>query len=145
VQIRQATLEDLEGIYEVETCCFSNPWAKESIQKDLESPITTYVVAEIEGQIIAFAGLWKVLDEGQITNIAVHPSYRGLKIGKRLLQELVSIAVDAQIKVMLLEVRKSNEIARRLYESQGFKVIGQRKGYYQKPVEDALVLERLVE
>ena len=95
----------------------------------------------IENEIVVgYAGMWKIQDEGHITNIAVHPEFRGVHIGKALMSQLINEARSLGVNSMTLEVRKSNIIARNLYESFGFKEAGVRKGYYADNKEDAIVM-----
>ena len=140
MRIREATKEDLTAIFEIETKSFSVAWSKDSIEKELNSPITLYLVAEKEGEIVGYIGSWKILQEVEITNLAVAPSFRGQGIGKELLKSLLERVKKEGMQEVLLEVRKSNRVAKTLYESLGFTFRGIRKGYYQKPTEDALIL-----
>ena len=139
--IRKANREDSEGIYRLEIDTFSIPWSKEAIIKEFENTFANYFIAEEDNQIIGYIGVWKVLEEGQITNIAVHKDYRRRGIGKELIKTLMNFGREEKIEVFLLEVRKSNEAAKKLYEQMGFTHLGIRKNYYQKPTEDAVLME----
>ena len=139
--IRKANREDSEGIYRLEIDTFSIPWSKEAIVKGFENTFANYFIAEEDNQIIGYIGVWKVLEEGQITNIAVHKDYRRRGIGKELIKTLMNFGREEKIEVFLLEVRKSNEAAKKLYEQMGFTHLGIRKNYYQKPTEDAVLME----
>ncbi|MEG0387632.1 MAG: ribosomal protein S18-alanine N-acetyltransferase [Niameybacter sp.] len=138
--IRKATLGDVQSIYEIEVDSFSVPWSLESIAKELESSVAYYLIAEEEGQVLGYAGLWNVVGEGQITNIAVRPSGRRKGIGKQLIEGLMSYGQDRALEVLILEVRASNEPAINLYTGAGFTEVGKRKNYYTKPTEDALLM-----
>lgn len=138
--IRKGTKEDIEAIYNIELESFSVPWSLESITKELENEMAYYVVAEEEGQVLGYAGLWDVVGEGQITNIAVRPSGRRKGIGKKLVEGLIAYGKEKSLEVLILEVRQSNEAAIKLYSGAGFKEIGKRKNYYTKPTEDALLM-----
>lgn len=138
--IRKGTKEDIEAIYNIELESFSVPWSLESITKELENEMAYYVVAEEEGQVLGYAGLWNVVGEGQITNIAVRPSGRRKGIGKKLVEGLIAYGKEKSLEVLILEVRQSNEAAIKLYSGAGFKEIGKRKNYYTKPTEDALLM-----
>lgn len=134
------TLEDLEAVYELSKTCFSMPWSLDSLTKELTNPVAQYQVAEIGNQIIGYGGLWCVMDEGEITNIAVANAYRQRGIGQAILQALLSVAKENNLKVIYLEVRTSNSAAIKLYEKAGFKCVGIRKHYYSQPVEDAVIM-----
>lgn len=138
--IRKGTKEDIEAIYAIELESFSVPWSLESITKELENEMAYYVVAEEAGQVLGYAGLWDVVGEGQITNIAVRPSGRRKGIGKKLVEGLMAYGKEKGLEVLILEVRESNEAAIKLYSQAGFKDIGKRKNYYTKPTEDAILM-----
>ena len=93
-------------------------------------------------RIVGFAGIMVVADEAELLNIAVLPDEQGKGVGKRLLGCMLENAGKRNAYRMLLEVRKSNETARSLYEKNGFTVLGERKGYYSNPTEDAIIMER---
>jgi ribosomal-protein-alanine N-acetyltransferase len=99
-----------------------------------------YLVAEEDGRIVAYGGAWMILEEGHITNIAVDEAYRGRGIGKALLAALMQYAANLGVQYLTLEVRKSNAVARGLYESFGFQPLGVRKRYYEDNGEDALLM-----
>ncbi|MGL4798956.1 MAG: ribosomal protein S18-alanine N-acetyltransferase [Cellulosilyticaceae bacterium] len=138
--IRKAVAEDAEGIYALEQVTFSTPWSREAIDKEFENPVATYWVAEADGEIVGYVGVWCVLEEGQITNVAVHKSHRGQGIGKQLIKALKESMNEAGLEVLLLEVRESNAVAKKLYEGSGFQVLGMRKNYYTKPTEHGLIM-----
>lgn len=133
-------IEDVQAVYDLSKECFSTPWSLESLTKELVNPVAAYEVAEIDGKIIGYGGLWCVMDEGEITNIAVHPEYRKQGIGESVLKALLNEAQTRNLKVIHLEVRSSNVAARRLYEKFGFESISIRKNYYKQPIEDAVIM-----
>lgn len=139
--IRKATLQDIENIATLEEATFSVPWSREAIEKDLSNPVATYFVAEENESIVGYVGVWCVLDEGQITNVAVHKNYRQQGIGRQLIQTLIAYAKEKALMMLLLEVRESNEAAKKLYQSCQFESIAKRKNYYTKPVEDACIMQ----
>ncbi|MDO4869862.1 MAG: ribosomal protein S18-alanine N-acetyltransferase [Bacillota bacterium] len=146
VIIRQADIKDAGDIYEIETLCFPDPWSMESIEYELEeNPRAFYVVAEHSGQVVGYAGLWWIEDEGHITNVAVRPGFRNRKIGEGIVSVLLDFTLQEGIRHHTLEVRRSNEPAIGLYEKFGFEVEGVRKGYYQHNKEDALIMWRHAE
>jgi ribosomal-protein-alanine N-acetyltransferase len=124
----------------IETQCFPTPWSKKLFEKELELENTIYLVVREEGKVVGYVGLQKVLNEGHITNLAVHPKYRRRKIGITLAKKVMQKAKEAGVNHFILEVRASNKEAQNLYEKLGFVIIGWRKGYYQNPVEDAMLM-----
>lgn len=141
--IRQATVNDVDDIYEIERLCFPEPWSRESMVYELESnPRAFYIVAELEGQVAGYAGLWWIGDEGHITNVAVKPGFRNRRIAQGIMGVMIEFTTKEGILHHTLEVRRSNEPAIRLYEKFGFRVEGVRKGYYQNNKEDALIMWR---
>jgi ribosomal-protein-alanine N-acetyltransferase len=99
-------------------------------------------VAEWGDQLAAYAILWKVLDEGELANIAVRKDLRGCGIGSGILNRILEVAEDSGVRSLYLEVRESNGLAREMYARRGFHEIGVRKGYYEVPREDARVLKK---
>lgn len=144
-QVRLAKPEDALDIYEVEQACFSVPWSLASIEEELVSPGRLYVVIEVNGQIIGYGGSWMVLDEGQITNIAIVPAHRREGYGAIMTRKLVKELIGKGMKEIFLEVRVSNGPAQALYRRLGFTTKGHRKDYYTEPVEDAYIMSLQVE
>ncbi|MFC4620583.1 ribosomal protein S18-alanine N-acetyltransferase [Camelliibacillus cellulosilyticus] len=141
LNIRVMGLDDIDQLLEVEYASFAHPWKREAFENELTTNrFATYFVAEIDGKIVGYCGVWVVLDEAHITNIAVLPDYRGLKIGETLLRKVMLFAQLKRAKTMTLEVRVSNHIAQGLYRKFGFQNGGIRKRYYTDNYEDALVM-----
>lgn len=141
VEIITTVPEHLDGIMAVEKLSFKIPWSRESfIEEITRNKFAIYISAVLDGMVIGYAGMWGVLDEGHITNIAVHPEFRNMGVGSLLLQGLIDRARERDISRMTLEVRKNNETAQRLYRKFGFEVKGVRKGYYADNGEDALIM-----
>ena len=139
--LRQAGPEDTDAIYEIERLCFPDPWSREAIRSEMtENSRAFYVVAEIEGEVIGYAGLWWIEDEGHITNVAVKPGFRNRRIGSHIIEAMLDYTGQQGIRHYTLEVRESNISARALYEKYGFEVEGVRKGYYRIGHEDALIM-----
>lgn len=132
------THERLEDLLKVEENAFSKPWSRQQFLGELASDATRYFLAEADGQIVGYAGAWLIVDEVQITNIAVHSDYRRRGIGKALLTHLLNTTQEEGATFYSLEVRRSNLPAQALYKSQGFSVQGERKNYYGD--EDALIM-----
>ena len=143
VIIRQAGPADTADIFEIEKLCFPDPWSKDSIRYELEeNEKAFYLVAEHSGKVVGYMGLWWILDEGHITNVAVRPGYRNRKIAEGIIRVMLEHTIGAGILHHTLEVRRDNQPAINLYEKFGFEVDGVRKGYYQFDGEDALIMWR---
>ncbi len=132
------THEYLDALLLVEENAFKKPWSRQQFLGELASDATRYFLAEVDGRIVGYAGAWLIVDEVQITNIAVHSDYRRQGIGKALLCHLLDATTKEGANYFSLEVRRSNLPAQALYESQGFLVAGERKNYYGD--EDALIM-----
>lgn len=141
LSFRLMTLKDIPGIMVVEHDAFTLPWTEDAFRNELTmNHFAHYMVLEYEGRIIGYAGMWTIVDEAHITNIALLSAYRGRKWGERLLSELMKTAAFMGMERMTLEVRVSNEVAQQLYRKKGFKPAGIRKGYYSDNQEDALIM-----
>lgn len=141
VTYRLMTLADAAAVHHIEEAVFPTPWTLESFEMEMtKNTQATYVVALEDDEIIGFCGMWIVLDESQITNVAVMPAGRGKGIGEQLMREAMRIAKEQGCVVMSLEVRVSNDVAQNLYRKLGFQAGGIRKGYYTDNQEDALVM-----
>lgn len=139
--VRKMELSDVEAIYQLSCENFSEPWSSISIEKEVSNPVATYFVADLKGEVVGFGGIWHVLDEGEIINIAVAKKYQRTGIGSILLNQMMACAKNKKLGVIHLEVRASNEGAQHLYKAQGFKQIAIRKAYYHNPNEDAIIME----
>lgn len=143
--IRLMTMDDIDDIMEIEMLSFNIPWSRDSFVSELTTnKFAKYIIARIGNKVVGYAGMWKVLDEGHITNIAVHPKYRQRKIGTGLVEVLLSLAQEFEISKLTLEVRKSNKAALTLYKKFGFEALGIRKKYYADNHEDALIMWKVV-
>ena len=148
VRIRLMRLKDVEAVADIEEASFARPWSRESFRQELtRNAAARYLVAEAHGQIAGYAGAWIILDESHITNIAVHPDFRGKGIGRRLTEELLQVLSNLGAGYATLEVRVSNLRAQQLYRSLGFVSVGRRKRYYEDNNEDAylMVCDRMPE
>jgi ribosomal-protein-alanine N-acetyltransferase len=130
----------LDALARLETLCFSDPWSRASLEAELQNPQALFLVCELRGEPVGYCGLYWVLDEGSIANLAVDPACRRQGVGRALLHALFDFARRQQLLFLTLEVRPSNQAARALYASEGFLPVGRRKNYYRAPVEDALLL-----
>jgi len=139
--IRRMVYADCEAVQQIEQDTFAMPWSLESFRHEItDNACARYLVAELDGQIVGFAGLWMTIDEGQVTNIAVKQEYRGQGIGNQLFTALMQYAANLGAICMTLEVRRSNLAAQHLYISKGFIVLGVRKRYYEDNNEDAFFM-----
>lgn len=138
---RSMRLDDIKAIGEIEKEAFTTPWTENAFHNELtNNHFARYMVMELDGRIAGYAGMWLIMDEAHITNIAVRREYRGRKLGERLLRELKATASYFGARRMTLEVRVSNRIAQNLYEKLGFRVEGVRRAYYSDNNEDALIM-----
>lgn len=138
--IEEMKEEDIDGVFEVEKNCFEDYWSKDSFKKELNNNLAKYLVAKVDEKIAGYVGIWFVVDEGHITNVAVHENFRGKKIGDKLIKRLIEVCKDNNIVSMTLEVRASNVVAQNLYRKYGFKMAGIRKEYYSNNKEDAIIM-----
>ncbi|EDL62594.1 ribosomal protein S18-alanine N-acetyltransferase [Bacillus sp. SG-1] len=139
--IRLMNTEDLDQVMEVESNSFSIPWSRDAFFNEIETNhFATYIVIEEGGKVIGYCGVWIIVDEAHITNIAVLPSYRGQGLGDKLMRSMIEIAKEMGARTMTLEVRVSNTPAQSLYRKFGFQEGGIRKNYYSDNQEDALVM-----
>ena len=142
--LRDMRREDLPAVLDIERRSFAQPWSRAFFEKELATPFARLVVV-VEGavprpQVIGYTCRWRVTDEVHLLNVAVHPERRGLGHGRALVAGVVGEAEAARARVVYLEVRAGNVIARRLYRHLGFKDLGVRRGYYG-PGQDAIVME----
>lgn len=141
VQIEAMTLDDVDGVQEVERASFPVPWPANAFRTELtQNKNARYVVAREGERIVGYAGLWLMVDEAHITTFAVLPEHRRRRIGERMLQRLFEIADEMGAEWLTLEVRVSNIGAQRLYEKYGFRRAGVRRRYYSDNNEDALIM-----
>ena len=140
------TLErgDLPAVLEIERRSFGQPWSRAFFEKELSTPFARLVAAVDEAALrpclAGYTCRWRVTDEVHLLNVAVHPQYRGAGIGRRLVEAVLEEARAGAARVVFLEVRAGNVVARRLYRRLGFRDIGVRRGYYG-PGQDAIVME----
>ena len=135
--------EDIQGIFEISNLSFKLPWSMESIKSEIDNPSAKYIVAKDmeSNKVLGFIGIWIILDEGDITNIAVHPEFRNLGIGEKLLSSMIELCDSLNCNIINLEVRSSNLPAISLYKKLNFLEVGLRKGYYEDNKEDAILMQ----
>jgi ribosomal-protein-alanine N-acetyltransferase len=138
---RSMRMEDIPYICAIEQEAFATPWTAEAFHNELvHNHFAKYMVMERAGEVVGYAGMWMIVDEAHVTNIAISLPYRGRKWGELLLIELMKTASFMGAMRMTLEVRVSNAIAQRLYGKLGFYPVGTRRGYYSDNNEDALIM-----
>ena len=134
----------IDDVLAVEEASFTNPWTREMYLSELENRAVSFcfLARDRDGPVVGFCSFWRVLDELHINNLAVMPESRRQGIASALLARVLAEGTRLGMRRATLEVRRSNEAARLLYERFGFSVAGVRHGYYTNPVEDALILWR---
>lgn len=145
--VRAALDSDLPAIVTIELESFrSDPWPRESFESFIDRSGVTFIVAEDparRGTVAGYGVLIQAADEAEVLNLAVSAGSRGKGLGSALLRSLLESAEREGVRQVYLEVRESNAAARALYGAHGFVEVGRRRGYYQRPVEDALILQRV--
>ena len=143
VNIVPMTADHLEELERLERICFSRPWSRKMLAEELDNECAAFLVAEDPGtkEVVGYAGLLVMADEGYITNVAVFP-YRRRGVAGQIIQVFDNFARGNRLAFLTLEVRPSNAAAIALYRSFGFEEVGRRKNYYDLPKEDALILTK---
>jgi ribosomal-protein-alanine N-acetyltransferase len=144
ILIREMVAADVPDVVKIEKESFTDPWPESLFYDDVRSGDSYPLVIQIDNEIIGFGILWVAVDEGHITNIAVSKKYQRKSVARTLLSYILRLAAGMKLAQIVLEVRASNEPAISLYESFGFEPLAIRKRYYQHPVEDALVMRKVV-
>ena len=137
---RRMTQDDADVIAELEAKSFAMPWSREDFWHEAQNELATYIVCELEERIIAYAGAWVSFNQAEVMSVAVEPEFRGQGFGTILFGELIKAVKERGAKSITLEVRPSNTVAIKLYESFGLRSVGRRKGYYIDNGEDALIM-----
>ncbi|WP_226086397.1 ribosomal protein S18-alanine N-acetyltransferase [Mesobacillus sp. S13] len=141
ITFRHMTVDDLDEVMEVEVNSFTIPWSREAFFNELtKNQFAQYLIVEVDQKVVGYCGVWIIVDEAHITNIALLPEYRGLKLGKALMAKVMELAREMDAMRMTLEVRVSNVRAQNLYRKFGFEEGAIRKQYYTDNMEDALVM-----
>jgi len=143
IDVREMTLDDLDQVMEIENACFTTPWTRESFEKEIrDNHLAKYLVILYNEQMVGYGGMWFIVDEAHITNIAINKEFRNRKLGSFLVKAMIEYAERLGIHRMTLEVRESNIPAQGLYTKFGFKPCGKRPKYYQDNNEDAVIMWR---
>lgn len=140
IKINKMEEKHLEQVASIEKEIFSVPWSKEAFNNSINLDNTSYYVALEEDAVVGYCGIYKVMNLGDITNVAVTPKKRKQGIAFKLVEKMICDATKEGVTEVMLEVRESNFPAISLYEKIGFKKITKRKEYYKHPKEDAIVM-----
>ena len=138
IEILRMTREDVPCVAEIDKNVFSASFKEQDFYEYLENPLWSFFVAKCDGKIVGYISYMIIYSDADLVIVCVLPEYRGLGIGKNLLHEMVMDCDTRDITYIHLEVRKSNSVAIKLYESYGFVVVGVSKNHYKEPTEDAL-------
>ncbi|MGV2942375.1 ribosomal protein S18-alanine N-acetyltransferase [Mesobacillus sp. LC4] len=141
ITFRHMTVDDLDEVMEVEVNSFTIPWSREAFFNELtKNQFAQYLIVEVDQKVVGYCGVWIIIDEAHITNIALLPEYRGMKLGEALMAKVMKLGREMGAMRMTLEVRVSNVRAQNLYRKFGFEEGAIRKQYYTDNMEDALVM-----
>lgn len=140
LELQTLNKSHIDGIMEIENQSFAIPWSRASVEKELSNKLAIYLVAVENDKVVGYGGMWHVVTEGYITNIAVHEDYRRQGIGDAIVKGLINIAKEKEMIGVTLEVRVSNKKAIELYRKNDFVFSGIRKEYYDDNKEDAFVM-----
>jgi len=132
---------DVKEVLRIEQGSFSTQWPSNAFYQEIhDNKLAHYFVGRCANRVVAYGGIWVILEDSHITTIAVHPEFRGRKYGEIMLLRLLDEAIVRGASWMTLEVRESNAIAQNLYRKYGFTTVSTRKGYYSDNNENALVM-----
>lgn len=140
MRIRLMTAEDVPAVALIEKDCFSEPWSEQGFLDGMDNS-AVFLVAEDEDKIVGYIGMYVMVPEGEITNVAVAKEARGSGTGATLIEVMQQWAAEHGVERIVLEVRMSNDPAIHVYEKRGFTTIGVRKNFYRFPTEDAGIME----
>ena len=144
LDISPMTLDDVSAVLRIEAASFATSWPYNAFTSEIrDNRLAHYFVGRDgarPGSIVAYGGIWVILEDSHITTIAVHPDRRGLRYGEQMLQYLLREAIARGASWITLEVRESNDVAQRLYQKYGFTVVSTRRAYYSDNNENALVM-----
>ena len=142
ITLAPLTTDAIDPVFAIEQEAGDARWSRSQFEKELTLPISRFFVLREGPNILGYGGYWKVGDEAQITNLAVHPGARRQGMGNRLLEHLLSLARSETCRHATLEVRSHNEAALALYRKAGFALQGRRPGAYTQPPDDAILMEK---
>jgi len=141
LEISPMVIDDIPAVLAIETLSFQSTWPANAFLNELrDNKLAYYFVGRLDGRIVAYGGIWVILEDSHVTTIAVHPDVRGQRLGEELLVHLLDEAIERSASWITLEVRESNDVAQKLYRKYGFTVVSTRRGYYSDNNESALVM-----
>ena len=133
--------DDIPEVLLIEALSFQSAWPPNAFVNELrDNKLAHYFVGRLDGRIVAYGGIWVILEDSHVTTIAVHPEARGQRLGEELLVHLLDEAIERDASWITLEVRETNDVAQKLYRKYGFTVVSTRRGYYSDNNESALVM-----
>ena len=138
------TENHISAVSEIEKASIGEHCSESALRLLLGDSALGFVALTDDGEVAAYVGMMTVAGEGQITNVATHPDYRRRGYGAAVLDGLLSFAAQNGLNEIYLEVRSSNEAARALYGTRGFECVGERKGFYRFPAEDAVIMKKCI-
>lgn len=141
LEFEPLTRENAKRFYALEKECFSDPWSEAAFFEEADNPLGVYFLAKADGEDAGYAGFLDIFGEGQITSICTAQKHRRRGIAQALMDLITAQARGRGIGVITLEVRESNAAARTFYKKNGFYEVGRRRGYYQNPSEDAVLMD----
>ena len=137
---RKMTQDDADAVAAIEEQSFAMPWKRDDFWREAKNELATYIVGELDGKVVAYAGAWVSFNQAEVMSVAVAPEFRGQGLGTLLFAELIKAVKARGATAITLEVRPSNTAAIKLYENFGLRSVGRRKGYYLDNGEDALIM-----
>ena len=141
LEISAMTERDLDEVGRIEAESFPSTWPSNAFRTEIhDNKLAFYYVGRVGGRIVAYGGIWVILEDSHITTIAVHPEFRGKRFGEQMLLRLLDETMERGASWITLEVRESNAVAQSLYRKYGFTVVSTRRAYYSDNNENALVM-----
>jgi ribosomal-protein-alanine N-acetyltransferase len=141
LEIARMAVDDIPAVLSIESLSFASAWPTNAFQNELrDNKLAHYFVGRLDGKIVAYGGIWVILEDSHVTTIAVHPDQRGRRLGEEMLVHLLDEAIERGASWITLEVRETNDVAQKLYRKYGFTVVSTRRGYYSDNNESALVM-----
>lgn len=142
LQPSRMTLADLDDVLSIESTSFAQAWSRGMFLEEMANETARVIVFKSDGKVVGYFCYWKVVDEGHLLNIAVHPNLRGRGIGREMMAHLEDLCRQEGLNTIILDVARRNAAARSLYKTCGFETTGFRKNYYAAIKDDALVMEK---
>ena len=140
IKVVPMTMEHLDAVMEIELASFAIPWTRKAMEGEIENKLAIYYVALVDDVVAGYGGMWHVVTEGHITNVAVKEEFRHQGVGSAIIEKFIETADEKDMLGVTLEVRISNEKAIGLYKKFGFSLAGIRKEYYEDNKEDAYIM-----